>query len=247
MSPSGRPLDERDPLVAQAHEMVEPGPDAGVVVDVDRRHPQRARALPQPDDGYERIGEVRDQPRLVLEVAEQDDRVAVARLEDRGQGEGLVGAAAGVAEDEVVAVAHRRDRQRLDRAREERVGDVADDGAEQHRRCAAEAAGEGIRPVAQPAGGGRHALPRLRRDRDARGDVVQDARDRALRHPGRDGDVAHRRDRPGPLRGRRLGLVDDLGLRLADVLDSHPRSLAFVAVIRLRAFASGDGPEHEFL
>jgi len=32
--------------------------------------------------------------------------------------------------------------------------------------------------------------------------------------------------------------VAGLGLRLADVLDSHPRSVTFVAVIRLRAFAT---------
>ena len=67
--------------------------------------------------GHGRAAQVVEQPRLVLHVAEQDDGVGVARLEDRRQGDALVEAALGVAEDDVVAVAHRLDGERLDGAR----------------------------------------------------------------------------------------------------------------------------------
>ena len=95
--------------------MVETGGDAGPVVDVHGRELERADALPQGDDRDGRIAEVVEQPWLVLHVAEHDDRVAVAGLEDGRQGERLVDAAVGVAEDDVVAAGHRLDGERLDR------------------------------------------------------------------------------------------------------------------------------------
>ena len=69
----------------------------------------------------------------------------MARLEDRREGDALVEPALRVAEDDVVAAGHRLDRERLDRAGEERVAEVAHDGADEHRRRAAQAAGERIR------------------------------------------------------------------------------------------------------
>jgi hypothetical protein len=41
--------------------MIEPGHDAGPVVDVDRRHLERTRALPQADDRHGEIGQISEQ------------------------------------------------------------------------------------------------------------------------------------------------------------------------------------------
>ena len=191
--------------------MLEAVADAGHVVDVDRRHLQQARALPQGDDRDQRRPQVREESRLVLHVAEQDDRVAVAGLEDGRQRERLVGPALGVAEDHVVAAGHRLDRQGLDGAREERVGDVAHDRAEQHRRGAAQAAGERVGPVAELARRERDALPGLLGDRHPGRGVVQDPRDGALGDPGRGRDVAHRRDRLALGDGARRGSMEGSG------------------------------------
>jgi hypothetical protein len=134
-----------------------------------------------------------EQTRLVLDVAEQDDGVAMPRLEDGRQGERLVRAAVRVAKHHVVATRHRLDRQRLDRASEEGVGDVPHDGAEEHRRRPAQPAGQRVGPVPQAAGSERDALARFGRDRDPRRRVVEHPRHCALRDARLAGDVAHRR------------------------------------------------------
>ena len=149
--------------------------------------------------GTGRTAQVVEQARLVLHVAEQDDRVRVARLEDRREGDALVEPALGVAQHDVVAVAHRLDREGLDRAGEERVAEVADDRADEHRRRAAQAARQGIGPVAEVLGGLEHPRPGLGGDRHARRGVVEDPRDRALRDPCHARDVAHRRHHRGSL------------------------------------------------
>ena len=170
------------------------------------------------------VAQVGEQLRLALHVAEDHDRVAVPRLEHGGERVRLVGAAVGVAEDHVVAAGHRLDRERLDRARKERVGDVAHDRPDEHRRCAAEPTGQGVGPVAEALRGRQDALPRLGRDGDARRDVVQDPGDRALRDPGGRGDVAHRRHARRPRDGHR-------GRRRRR--GSCPQAYHPVAVIRL--------------
>ena len=141
--------------MAEADDVLQAGPDAGPVVGLGGRELERAGALPHGDDRDGRAAQVVEQPRLVLHVAEEDDRVGVAGLEDRRQGDALVEPALGVAEDDVVAVAHRLDRERLDGAGEERVAEVADDRADEHRRRAAQAAGErdwaGSRAPPRPA------------------------------------------------------------------------------------------------
>ena len=142
--------------MAKPGEVVQPGPDAQAVVDVHRRDIKRARALPECDHRDDRILQVFEQPRLVLHVAQQDDRVAMTGLEDHGQRDRFVGASMGVTEHDVVAVGHRLDRERLDRTREERVRDVADDGTEQHRGGAAQSAGERVRPISELASGKDH-------------------------------------------------------------------------------------------
>ena len=204
---------ERDPLVAEAGEVVQGGADPGAVVDVDGRHLERVRPLPQGDHRDHRVLQVREEPGLVLHVAEQDDRVAVAGLEHRRERERLVRPAVGVPQHHVVAVAHRLDRERLDRAGEERVGDVADDRAQQHRRGPAQPAGQRVGAVAQLTGGAEDALPGLRGDRDAGRCVVEDARDGALRHAGHRRDVAHPGDSPRRRGVRRGPAVARAGVR----------------------------------
>ena len=95
--------DERDPGVAEADQVLEAGDDAGAIVDVDGRHVEGARALPQRDHRDARVAQVLEQAWLVLHVAEQDDGVAVAGLEDVGERDGFVGTAVGVTQDHVVA------------------------------------------------------------------------------------------------------------------------------------------------
>ena len=130
---------ERDPPMAQVDDVVEAGPDAGPVVGLGGRELERAGALPHGHDRHGRAPQVVEQARLVLHVAEQHDGVGVAGLEDRGQRDALVEPALGVAEDDVVAVAHRLDREGLDGAGEERVAEVAHDRPDEHRRGAAQA------------------------------------------------------------------------------------------------------------
>ena len=69
--------------------------------------------------GHARVLEVLDERRPVAQVAEQHDRVAVARLEDAPQRDGLVRAAVGVAEHDVVVAPARLDRDGLDGRGEE--------------------------------------------------------------------------------------------------------------------------------
>ena len=198
--------DEGDPLVAEGGHVGEPGQDPGAVVRVGGRELQRTRALPQGDDRDGRAAQVVQEPRLVLHVAQEDDRVRVPGLQHGRQRDLLVEPTLGVTEDDVVAVRHRLDRQRLDRAGPERVAEVAHDRADEHRRRAAQAAGQGVRPVAEPARGEVHPLARLLGDGDARRGVVEDPRDRALRDLGRDRDVAHGRDRSARRRGPGRGV-----------------------------------------
>ena len=218
----GTAAHEGDSFMAKPGEVIQPGPDAQAVVDVHRRDIKRARALPECDHRNDQILQVFEQPRLVLHVAQQDDRVAMAGLEDHGQRDRLVGASMGVTEHDVVAVGHRLDRERLDRTREERVRDVADDGTEQHRGGAAQPAGERVRPISELASGKDHPFPGRLRDRDAGRCVVQDARDRALRDLGHRGDVTHARHAAGWYAAPR-----GPGLRgRAAVIGCHGRSVA---------------------
>ena len=210
--------------MAQPDQVLQPGEDARVVVHVDRREFERARTLPERDHGHHRVPQVLEQARLVLHVAEHDDRVAVPGLDDRRQRDGLLEAAVRVAEDDVVAAAHRLHGQGLDGPGEEGVAEVPDDRPEQHRRGASKAARERVRTVAEPACGQDDAFARLGRDRDPRGDVVEDARHGALRDAGRGRDVAHGRDRGGSAAGRSRPLIDirrHARTGVAAVLRSH--------------------------
>ena len=78
-------------------------------------------------------GQVLDQEWLVAHVTENDDRVAVARLEHAAQGDRLLGPAVCVSENHVIASLARLERDRFDRTGEERVDDLADDHPEKHR------------------------------------------------------------------------------------------------------------------
>ena len=158
-----RIADEGDAPVAEADQMVERGLDAVAVVDVHREEAVVPRAVPDGDDRDVDALEVLDQARLVAHVADDHDRVALSRLEHGRECESLVGALACVAEHDAVAALARLERERVDRAREERVGDVADDRPEQHRRRAPQAARVRVRPVGELGGGGEHALARLAR------------------------------------------------------------------------------------
>ena len=148
--------------------------------------------------------QVVEQAWLVLHVAEHHDRVAVARLEDGRQGQTLVHATVGMTQDDVVAAGHRLDRERLDRRREERVAEVADDRADEHRRGAAQTASQRVRPIAELLGRPIDAFARLGSDRDAGRRVVEDPRHGALRDLGDGRDVAHP-DRRAARRGDRDG------------------------------------------
>ena len=89
----------------------------------------------------------------------------MARLEDAVRPSALVDATVRVAEDDVVAAGHRLDRERLDGGGEERVAEVAHDRTDEHRRGAAQAARERVRPVAQLPGRQVDPLAGLGRDR----------------------------------------------------------------------------------
>ncbi len=138
--------------------------DSGTVVNAHGRERVATllRTVPQRDDANMHVAQVLDQPRFVTQIPEQHDRVAVARLEHRGERQGLVRRCARVPEDHRIPTLGGRDRERLDRAREERIGDVADNGAEQHRRRPAQRPGARVRPVAELARDRLDALPGLR-------------------------------------------------------------------------------------
>ena len=148
---------ERDTPVAQADQMVERRLDAVAVVDVHGEEAVVPRAVPDGDDRDVDALEVPDQARLVSHVADDHDRVALSRLEHRRECQRLVGALACVAEHDAVPALPRLERERVDRTREERVGDVAHDRAEQHRGRAPQPAGVRVRPVGEL--GGRERAP----------------------------------------------------------------------------------------
>ena len=82
------------------------GLDAAAVVDVHRQKAVVPRAVPDGDDRDVDALEVLDQAWLVPHVADDHDRVALARLEHGRERQRLVGALACVAEhDAVPAVA----------------------------------------------------------------------------------------------------------------------------------------------
>ena len=152
------------------------------------------------DDRDVGVAQVGEEARLVAHVAEQEDPVALARLEDRRQLERLGRPGVGEAEDDVVAAGPGRARDRLDGTREERVGDVADDRPEEHRGRPSEGPRERVRSVLEVASRREDPLPGLLRDRHGQRRVVEDPRHGAPGHPGRDRDVLHRR-RPGATAG----------------------------------------------
>ena len=105
-----------------------------------------------------------DQSLLAAEVADEHDRVALPRLEHGGQRQRLVGLGARVPEHDRVSAFLALDRERLDRLREERIGDVTHDRSEQHRRRAAQRPRERVRTVAELLRDRAHPLARLVRD-----------------------------------------------------------------------------------
>ena len=167
--------------------------------------------------GTRELAQVGEQLRLHPHVAEQHDGVGVPGLQHRGQRDRLVETPVHVAEHDVVAVRHRLDDQRLDRAGEERVAEVAHHGADQ--------VGRGARAARAPAGWA--GSPAARRPAITRSRVsgaigtrgrraAEHTGHGALRHLGRGGDVAHGRhgtlDRrwrgpPGCALRRRPGLT----------------------------------------
>ena len=96
--------------------------DARPIVDCHRRQAGRPRAVPQGDYRHAGVVEVLDELQLVAHVAQQQDRVAVAGLEDAPQGERLVRPTVRMAQDHVVAAPRSLDGDRFDGGREERVG-----------------------------------------------------------------------------------------------------------------------------
>ncbi len=152
---------EGDTPVAKADQMVERRVDAVAVVDVHGEEAVVPRAVPDGDDRNVDALEVPDQARLVSHVADDHDRVALSRLQHRCQCQRLVGALACVAEHDAVPAVTRLERERVDGAREEGVGDVAHDRAEQHRGGATQPAGVRVRPVGELGGGEEHPLARL--------------------------------------------------------------------------------------
>ena len=144
--------------------------DAGAIVDAHLLEAvvRLVGAVPEPDHRHPGVPQILDQPRLVAQVAQEHDRVALARLEHCGQRQRLVGLLARVPEHHRVAAVPGLDRQRLDRAREEEVGDVPHDGSEQHRRRAAQCSRDRVRPVPELEREGEHALPCLHAIRGSR-------------------------------------------------------------------------------
>ena len=166
--------------------------DTAPVVHADTGDQVDLRALPQGDDRHVRVAQVVKQTRLVAHVAQQEDRVALACLEHGRQGVRLGGLRVRVAQDDVVATRPGLGRDGLDGPREERVRDVADDGAEQHHRRPAQGPGQRIGPVAHRSGGGQDTLAGRSGDRHGQRGIVDDPRHGAPRHAGRDRDVSHR-------------------------------------------------------
>ena len=183
--------------------MIERGLDAAAVVDVHREKAVVPRAVPDCDDRDVDALEVPEQARLISHVADDHDRVALARLEHGCEYQSLVGALARMAEHDAVPALPRLERERVDRAREERVGDIPDDRAEQHRRRTSQAACEWVRPVAR-ARRRRRARARASRGRSGTSsgaslrirETVLCATPAALR------DVLHRRRPPAALLAR---------------------------------------------
>ena len=166
---------EGDACVAELDEVLERGLDARPVVDVHGGYVEGTRPLPQRDDRDDGVPQVLEQPWLILHVAEEEDRIAMPRLEHGRQRDRLIRPAMRVTEHEVVAARPRFLGQRFDRPCEERVGDVADDGPEQHRRGAAKATRERVRPVAELAGSIVYPRSRLVGDGHPRRDIVEHA------------------------------------------------------------------------
>ena len=110
-------------------EVVDDGGHAGPVVHADGRDAALPRAVPEGHDRDAGVLEVLDELGSVAQVAQEEDRVAVARLQDAPQRHGFVRALVGVAQDDVVAAPIGLQRGGLDGAGEEGVGDVADDDA----------------------------------------------------------------------------------------------------------------------
>jgi hypothetical protein len=76
--------DEADPLVAQSDKVLQPEDGARPVVDVHGRKLEWGDALPQSHDGQHRIPQIGQEARLVLQLADHDQGIAVAGLEDGG-------------------------------------------------------------------------------------------------------------------------------------------------------------------
>jgi hypothetical protein len=150
------------------------------VVDVDAREAAMLRAVPDRDNWDVHGFEVGEQLRLVSHVAGDHDRIALPRLQNRRQRQRLVRPLAGVTEDDAVAALACLVRQRLDPRSEERVGHVAHDCAEQHRRRSAQASSVRVGAVRELDRGCQHPLARLLRDRHHEGRPIEDPRHRAL-------------------------------------------------------------------
>ncbi len=195
--------DERDAPVPQPPKVVDRGGDAAPVVDIHARDQVRRGSLPQGDHRHVGASQVVEEAWLVAHVPEQQDGVDVARLQDRRQGERFARLGVRMTEDDVVSAQASGHRNGLDRAREERVGDIANDGAEEHRRRPVERPCERVGPVAEALGGRQHPAPRRGGDRHR--DIVQDPGHRASGHAGGGRDVLHRH-MPGS-RDRRSALI----------------------------------------
>ena len=224
--------DEPDAPVPEPDEVVEGGMDPAPVVDVDRRELDGARSLPEGNHRNGRVAQVLEQPGLVLHVPEHDDGIAVPDLEDRAQGDLGVEPAMGVPQHDVVALVGGRRRERLEGRREERVAEVADDRADQHRRRSAQGARHRVRPVPELLRGRDHPGAGLLRDRNPGRGVVQDARDRAVRDAGDERDVAHPRDGAGLARANhRAGAAGVPGIVAA--ASERPRRRSVPAAVRI--------------
>ena len=166
--------------MAESHEMIDHGRDAAAVVDADGGDAALARAMPQ---GYHRdagVLQVLDEIGPVAQVAQEEEGVTVARLQDGPQGFGLVGAAMSVTEYDVVATPVGLQRGGFDGAGEEGIGDIAHDDAEQHGRRTTQAARQGVGSVAQSPRGLHDPLTGGLGDRHCGRRAAQDTRDGRL-------------------------------------------------------------------
>ena len=106
------------------------------------------RAVPDGDDRHLLRLEIVQQARLLAEVADNDHRIAMTRLQHSRKRDGFIRLSLRVTEHQRIAVLLGRARENAHDNPEKGIGEVADDHAQQHRPRPTQPARVRIGPVA---------------------------------------------------------------------------------------------------